>query len=93
LTYPAVTGQRKQSVRDVEILFSEDVEEFMEKNGYTFEATYIRSIRHWRMACDTRGLGQLERCRFNYELLNLILSELMPWYASNLDFSTMEVTR
>ena len=93
LAYPAVTGQRKQSVRDVESLFSEKVEQFMERKGYTFEATYIRAVRHWRLACDMRGLSQLQRCRFNYELLNLILSELIPWYTSNFDLSTMEVTR
>ena len=93
LTYPAITGQRKQSIRDVEILFSEDVERFMANKEYTFEAKYIRAIRHWRLSCDQRGLSQLERCRYNYELLNLILSELMPWYRSHYDFSTLEVTR
>lgn len=44
LTYPAITGQRKQSIRDVEILFSEEVEKFMEGEQYTYEAKYIRAI-------------------------------------------------
>ena len=66
LTYPALTGQRKQSIRDVEILFSEAVEKFMDKNGYQIEARYIRAVRHWRLACDQRGLSQLQRCRYNY---------------------------
>lgn len=93
LTYPALTGQRKQSVRDVETLFSDKVEQFMEDKGYTSEAKYIKAVRHWRLACDMRGLSQLERCRYNYELLNLILSDLMPWYETNYDFSTLEVAR
>ena len=38
LTCPALTGQRKQSVRDAEILFSEGVQEFMERKGYYYEA-------------------------------------------------------
>ena len=93
LTYPALTGQRKQSIRDVEILFSEGVEKFMEKRGYQVEAEYVRAIRHWRLACDQRGLNQLQRCRYNYELLSLILSELLPWYEDVYDLSTLEVTR
>ncbi len=93
LTYPALKGQRKQSVRDVETLFSDKVEQFMEDKGYTSEAKYIKAVRHWRLACHMRGLSQLERCRYNYELLNLILSDLMPWYETNYDFSTLEVAR
>ena len=41
LTYAALTGQRKQSVRDAERLFSQEILNFMEKRGYTFEAAYI----------------------------------------------------
>ncbi len=40
------------------------------------EAKYIKAVR---------------RCRYNYELLNLILSDLMPWYETNYDFSTFQV--
>jgi len=93
MTYPALTGQRKQSIRDVEVLFSEDVERFMMRKNYKFEAEYIRAIRHWRLACDERGLTEIQRCRYNYELLSLILSELMPWYKDIYDFSTIEITR
>ena len=35
LTFPALTGQRKQSVKDAENLFSEGIEKFMKKKGYT----------------------------------------------------------
>ncbi len=93
LTYPALTGQRKQSIRDVEVLFSLGVEKFMEQKGYEVEAKYIRAIRQWRLACDQRGLTQLQRCHYNYELLRLLLSDLMPWYEDIYDFSTLEVTR
>lgn len=41
LTYPALTGARKQSVTDVERLFSADMIHFMESKGYTAEAQYI----------------------------------------------------
>ncbi len=49
LTYTAITGQREQSVRDVEMLSSKTVEQFMAKKGYVFEEKYVRAIRHWRL--------------------------------------------
>lgn len=93
LTFTALTGKRKQSVRDVEILFSDSMQKFMEKNSYEYEARYIKVIKNWRRASDERGLSQLTRCRFNYELLNFILDELMPWHKDMYDFSLMEVNR
>ena len=33
------------------VLFSESMEQFMLRNGYTFEAQYIRVICNWRRAC------------------------------------------
>ena len=91
LTYPALTGQRKQSVQDAEILFSEGVEKFMERNGYLFEEEFIRVVRNWRRACDERGLSSLQRCKYNYQLLEFILNKLMPWHSSIYDFSLLEV--
>ena len=93
LTFPALTGQRKQSVRDAEILFSEGVQKFMERSGYQYEGKFISAVRNWRRACDERGLSSLQRCRFNYQLLQLILDELMPWHSECYDFSTLEVNR
>lgn len=93
LTFSAMTGQRKQSIRDVEVLLSEDVEKFMGSKKYMYEAKYVRAVRHWRLASDQRGLSQLERCRYNYELLNLVVTEMMPWFEENYNFSTLEVTR
>lgn len=36
LTYPALTGQRRQSIRDVENLPSSSMADFMMSKGYTF---------------------------------------------------------
>ena len=93
LTYPALTGQRKQSVQDAEILFSEGVELFMRKKGYEYEEQYVRVIRNWRRSCDQRGLSSLKRSKYNYQILNLLLDELMPWHTSMYNFSSLEVTR
>ena len=94
LTYPALTGKRKQSIRDVEILFSESVEKFLWRKKYDYEAKYVQAIRNWRRACDERGLSELQRCRYNYQLLNLILDELIPWHSVHTcDYSTLEVNR
>lgn len=93
LTYPAFVGSRKQSVVDAERLFNPKLAAFMEKKGYTFEANYISVIWNWRRASDERGLSSLQRSRFNYKLLNLILEDLMPWYNNSYDFSRLEVNR
>jgi len=93
LTYPAFTGSRKQSVVDAERLFDPKLALFMEKRGYNFEAKYIRTVWNWRRASDERGLSSLQRCRYNYEMLNYILEDLMPWYNNSYDFSTLEVNR
>ena len=93
MTYPALVGSRKQSVQDAERLFSSSLLKFMEKKDYEYEARYIRAIRGWRQACDQRGLPELERCRHNYNFLNFILEELMPWYTQSYDFSLLEVNR
>ena len=66
----------------------------METKGYHYEAKYIHAILGWRQSCDTRGLSQLQRCKGNYQMLNLILEELMPWANEcNYDYSLLEVNR
>ena len=89
----ALTGQQKQSVRDVEILFSINMQHFMEGKGYVYEAKFIRTILNWRRSHDERGLSQLQRSRYNYEMLEMILDELMPWHHNQYDFSLLEVNR
>ncbi len=93
LTYAALTGLRKQSVRDAELLFSASLASFMDSKGYTFEAKFIRIILNWRRACDERGLSELQRSRYNYKMLNFLLDDLMPWHHEIYDFSTLEVNR
>ena len=90
LTYTALTGARKQSVVDAERLFSPSLADFMERKGYDVEANYIRVVLNWRRACDERGLSELQRCRYNYHMLNYILDDLMPWH-HQFDFSYLEV--
>ena len=93
LTYPALTGVRSQSVVDAERMFSPELVAFMRRKGYDYEANFIETVCNWRRSCDERGLSELQRCRCNYEMLNLILFELMRWYTSVYDFSFLEVNR
>ena len=65
----------------------------MKQKGYEYEARYTEIIWNWRRSCDERGLSELQRCQFNYQFLNLILEELMPWYKQQYDFSLLEVNR
>jgi len=34
--------------------------------------------------------SELERCKHNYEMLNMILHEWMPWHKENPDLSTVD---
>ena len=94
LTYPSVTGSRKQNVVDAERLFNPDVVAFMRKKGYTFEMNFLETIWNWRRACDERGLSELQRCKFNYKFLVMILDELIPWHKEEgYDISLLEVNQ
>ena len=42
LTYPAFVGAQKQSVTDAERPFSPRLADFMDANGYHYEAQYIK---------------------------------------------------
>jgi len=95
LTYSALSGVRKQSVQDVERLFSESLTRWMENKGYAVEAKFLQVIRNWRRASDERGLTDTQRHQFNNELLCFLLDDLMPWYKEEglWDFSLLEVNR
>ena len=93
LTYAALTGTHKQSVIDAERLFSPELVSFIHKNDYHYEAQYLETVLNWRRACDERGINELTRCKYNYQFLNLLLSELMPWHVHTYDFSLLEVNR
>ena len=42
---------------------------------------------------DGRGISQLERCKKNYAMLNLILDERMPWHREVYDFRSIDINR
>ena len=71
-------GTRKQSVSDVEQIFSQDALNFMEKKNYEFEARYVKIIRNWWRSCDERGLSDDEQSSFNQDFIKYILDELIP---------------
>lgn len=85
----ALTGSRKQ---DAERFLSLPLADYMQRKGYKFEEKLIRTVANWQRACDERGLTELLRCKFNYQLLNLFL---MPLHSKPglYDFSLLEVTR
>ena len=95
LSYHALIGTRKQSVSDVEQIFSSRMLHFFESKGYTTEAEYVRVIRNWRRASDERGLSDELRSQYNLTLLSYILDELMPWHCKQgmRDFSLLEVNQ
>ena len=93
LTYPALTGIRKQSVQDVERLFSHTVIAFMEKHQYREEAKYLTVVRNWRRSVDERGLSDAEREKLSMEFLDYIEAELIPWCTTEKNYSLLEVNR
>lgn len=94
LTYAALSGSRKQSVIDAERMFSPDLAAFMKRKGYEYEGKFVEVICNWRRSCDERGLTELQRCKFNYQFLNLVLDDLMPWHVDCCgDLSLLEVNR
>ena len=97
ILYHGLIGTRKQSVSDVEQMFSSRVLEFFERKGYTIEAEYVTTIRDWCRACDKRGLMNAQQTQYNNILLNynIILFELMPWHGKPglRDFSLLEVNQ
>lgn len=93
LSHAALTGQRPQSVEDAEKLLSYHVAASMQRNDFNFEAEYVGIIAAWHEASDGRGMSQLDRCKANYEMLNYLLDELMPWHKETYDFSTLDINR
>lgn len=93
LTHAALVGKRKQSVKDAERLLSYHVVASLRRHGHNAEADYVHVIAQWHEASDGRGLGQLQRCRYNYKMLNFILDEWMPWHTDIYDFATIDINR
>ena len=93
LTHAALTGERKQSVGDAERMLSFLVAKFLREHGYIREANYIDIVAGWHEAADGRGLTELQRCKRNYAMLNMILDEWMPWHREIPDLSTIDINR
>ena len=93
LTHAALTGQRKQSLKDAERLLSYHVADSLERHHHPTEAEYVTIVANWHNATDGRGLSQLQRCKYNYAMLNYILDKWMPWHRDNYDFSTIDIDR
>lgn len=93
LTHAALVGKRKQSVKDAERLLSYHVVNSLERHGHNSEACYVQTIAQWHEASDGRHSSQLQRSRYNYQMLNFILDEWMPWHSENYHFSTIDINR
>ena len=93
LTLAALRGERKQSVQDAERMLSYLVAKFLAEKGYEAEARYVSTIAGWHEAADGRGLSQLQRCKKNYAMLNMVLDEWMHWHGECYDFSTIDINK
>ena len=95
LTYPALTGVRKQSIAEVERVFREKIVSFMKQKAYEAEAHYVSVVRNWRRAVDERGLSGTQRQQDKAKMLQLILDDLMPWHREDelINFSSLEVNK
>ena len=64
----------------------------MEKNGYTFEANYVRTIAQWHEASDGRGLADHTRSEYNKAMFRYILEDLMP-SNGEYNFAELDINR
>ena len=93
LTHAALIGLRKQSLVDAERLVSKFVVQSLGKHQHEKEAQHVELLLNWHEATDGRSLTQLQRCRYNYKMMNYILDEWMPWHKDCYDFSTIDINR
>lgn len=93
LTYEALTGKNKQSVPDCERLIGPGVISFLERKGHIGGASIIRRIHNWHKAFDGRGLTEEQRSTYCRDMKEWLLSDWMPWYSSQPNFSTIDVNR
>lgn len=84
---------KDQSVEDAEKLLSYQVALSMEQNNFESEAEYVRTIAGWHESSDGRGLTQLQRSKFNYQMLNYILDDFMPWHREIYNFLYIDINR
>ena len=56
-------------------MFSEDVQKFIEKKGYTEMANFISLVRNWHAACDSRGVRADVRVELLFEMYIFLTEE------------------
>ena len=93
LTYAALIGKRKQSLKDAERLLSYHVSESLRRKGHIQEADHVKIIANWHEASGCRSLSQLKCSHYNYQILNYVLDDWMLWHHDNCDFSTIDINR
>ena len=64
----------QQNVSIAEAVFSEEMEEAMERNGDTHEAKCVNAVRNWFQACNARGIHIKARIRSLINMQRLILA-------------------
>ena len=63
----------KQSVPNARTNFCEEVEEWMQRNGYGKAANLTRMIRNWYSASDDSGMCAMDRIRYLLEMRDFLL--------------------
>ena len=76
---------------DAERMLSYLVAKFLSENGYEQERKYVNIVAGWHEAADGRGLSELERCKKNYAMLDMILDDWTPWHKTTPNFSTIDI--
>ena len=69
------------------------VAKFFVEHEFTREADYVSTVAGWHEAADGRGLTELNRCRKNYAMLNMVLEEWMPWHNVCYNLATIDINR
>ena len=93
VTHAAMVGERKQSVIDAERMLCYLVAKFLREHGYEREAYYVKTVAGWHVSAVAHGLTELEQCRKNYAVLNMLLDEWMPWHRENYDIMMIDINR
>ncbi|XP_072044001.1 uncharacterized protein [Amphiura filiformis] len=93
MSYYALIGKRKQSVKDSEEFLSHSVASFFREKNYFTEAEFVQVFADWHEATDGRGMSQEERKAANERLRDYILHEWTPWWSEDCDLSHVDINR
>jgi hypothetical protein len=93
MTKTVLVADRKQSVKDAEVFFSYNVADWLTRNGFHHEGMFVQLVAQWHEASDGRGMSQLERSRYNYSFMNVLLLRWTPWLEHDYDFSKVDINR